>query len=401
MPTKLERPLVLLAALVLLTSAGANFPVRALTNETPDVTERNVDLGIGDETRGRPQIRADLDQNNYNRPAILIAWRNTAQILEVEVLITNKGKDQGQGRVHVDVLDEYGKTLARMPAGDGVLATVPGRDEGGKEGLLVQIGGSKALNRLIDRLDRDHQKYYIRATVDTIGKDLNPLDNIKVKSYGQNYRAKPGAVHFFDYYFTNTTDQPQSLRWYLDMSPLPKGWEMEARPEPGHTMTLAPGQSIQGNILVRAPREILEGDRLEIRMSGLNANNEVVAQTEWHLVNDNDPPEIISPSITVANENKVDIEVTAHDILSGIYEASGMRAEYSTDGGATYSTRVISYVYGSFVNPTLFKTQLGPFADNTDVQVTLSAMDTAGNIERTQPVTLHIPEKGKKEVQAR
>lgn len=401
MPAKLERPLVLLAALALLTTAAANFPVRALTNESSNVTERSVDLGIGDESRGRPQIRADLDQNNYNRPAILIAWRNTAQILEVEVLVTNKGKDQGQGRVHVDVLDEYGKPLARMPAGDGVLATVPGRDEGGKEGLLVQIGGSKALNRLIDRLDRDHQKYYIRATVDTIGKDLNPLDNIKVKSYGQNYRAKPGAVHFFDYYFTNTTDQPQNLRWYLDMSPLPKGWEMEARPAPGQAMTLAPGQSIQGNILVRAPREILEGDRLEIRMSGLNANNEVVAQTEWHLVNDNDPPEIISPSITVANENKVDIEVTAHDILSGIYEASGMRAEYSTDGGATYSTRVISYVYGSFVNPTLFKTQLGPFADNTDVQITLSAMDTAGNIERTQPVILHIPEKGKKEVQAR
>lgn len=61
---------------------------------------------------------------------------------------------------------------------------------------------------------------------------------------------------------------------------------MEARPEPGRTMTLAPGQSIQGNFLVRAPREIIEGDRLEIRMSGLNEKNEIVTQTEWHLVND-------------------------------------------------------------------------------------------------------------------
>jgi hypothetical protein len=262
---------------------------------------------------------------------------------------------------------------------------------------LVQIGGSKVLNRLIDRLDRDHAKYYIKAVVDTIGKDENSLDNVKVKSYGQSYRARPGAVHFFDYFFTNTTDRPQQLRWYLDMSPLPKGWEMEARPAPGYTMTLAPGQSIQGNILVRAPREMIEGDRLEIRMSGLNAKNEVITQTEWHLVNDTDPPEIVSPSITVANENKVDIEVTAHDILSGIYEASGMKSEYSTDGGATYSTRIMSYVYGSFVNPTLFKTQLGPFADNTEVLVTLSAMVTAGNIERTEPVMVRIPEKGKRE----
>jgi hypothetical protein len=360
-----------------------------------------VDLGIGDESRGRPNIRADADQVNYNRPAILIAWRNTAQILEVEVLVTNKGLDQGQGKVHVEVLDEYGRMLARMPtAGQDVLVTVPARDEGGKQGILAQIGGSKVLNKLIDRLDRDHSKYYIKAVVETIGKDQNPLDNAKVKSYNRDFRARPGSVHFFDYFFTNTTDRPLALRWYLDMSPLPKGWEMEARPAPGNAMTLAPNQSIQGNIIVRTPREIIEGDRVEIRMSGINVDNEIITQTEWHLVNDNDPPEIISPSIVATQDGSIELELTAHDILSGIYEASGVKGEYSTDGGATYSTRVISYVYGSFVNPTLFKTKLGPFAENAEVQVTLSVMDTAGNVERTPSTIVRIPEKIKKQAQA-
>lgn len=184
MANKFGFPFTLGVGLGLFALSGSVPHTPAVANEAA-VAEQNVDLGIGDESRGRPNIRAELDQNNYNRPAILIAWRNTAQILEVEVLITNKGKDQGRGKVHVEVLDEYGKILARMPSSDeGVVATVPGRDEGGKEGRLIQIGGSKALNRLIDRLDRDHQKYYIKAVVDTIGKDQNPLDNVKVKSYG-------------------------------------------------------------------------------------------------------------------------------------------------------------------------------------------------------------------------
>jgi hypothetical protein len=371
------------------------------TATSTTTVSQDVDLGIGDESRGRPNIRADAEQFNYNRPAILIAWRNTAQVLEVEVLVTNLGVDQGKGQVHVEVVDEYGKTLARMPPNGAVVpVTVPARDDGGKEGSLVQIGGSKALNALIDRLDRDREKYYIKAVVTTVGEDKNPYDNYKVKSYNRDFRARPGSVHFFDYFFTNLSDQPQKIRWYLDMSPLPKGWEMEARPAPGYVLTLAPNQSIQGNVLVRTPREIIEGDRIEMRMSGIDENNQIVTQTEWHLVHDNDPPEIISPSITATDDGGIDVEVTVNDILSGIYEASGVKSEYSTDKGATYSTRVISYVYGSFVNPTLFKTTLGPFAPDAVVQVTLSAMDIAGNIERTEPVMIKIPGKIDKQAMA-
>lgn len=349
--------------------------------------ELDVDLGIGDENSGRPNLRAD--ERSYNRPAILIAWRNTAQILEVEVLVRNLGSDQGQGKVHIEILDEYGRSMVQMPSrGEEVLITIPGRTEGGEEGKIVQLTGTKSLNALIDRLDRDKAKYYIKAAVETIEKDKNLLDNVKVKSYNRDFRAKPGAVHFFDYYFTNTTDHPQTLRWYLEMSPLPKGWELELKPAPGATMTMAPNQAIQGIIIARAPREIIEGDRLEIRVSGLSPENEVVAQTEWHLVNDNTPPEIISPSITLNKDNEIDVALTASDGLSGIYEASGVKAEYSTDGGTTYSTRVISYLTGNFVGPTTFKTALGPFAPNSNVLVSLSAMDLAGNINRTKPISI-------------
>lgn len=349
--------------------------------------ELDVDLGIGDENSGRPNLRAD--ERLYNRPAILIAWRNTAQILEVEVLVRNLGSDQGQGKVHIEILDEYGRSMVQMPSrGEEALITVPGRTEGGEEGKIVQLTGTKSLNALIDRLDRDKAKYYIKAAVETIEKDKNLLDNVKVKSYNRDFRAKPGAVHFFDYYFTNTTDHPQTLRWYLEMSPLPKGWELELKPAPGETMTIAPNQAIQGIIIARAPREIIEGDRLEIRVSGLSPENEVIAQTEWHLVNDNTPPEIISPSITLNKDNEIDVALTASDRLSGIYEASGVKAEYSTDGGTTYSTRVISYLTGNFVGPTTFKTALGPFAPNSKVLVSLSAMDLAGNINRTEPVSI-------------
>jgi hypothetical protein len=288
----------------------------------------------------------------------------------------------------MEILDEYGRSLARMPApGKEILTNVPARGDGGEHGTIVQLAGTKDLNALIDRLDRDRAKYYIKAVVETIGSDRNPLDNVKVKSYNRDFRARPGSVHYFDYFFTNTTSQPETLRWFLDVGALPKGWELETKPAPGATMTLAPDQAVQGIIIVRTPRELIEGDRLEIRMSGVNPKKEVVTQTEWHLVNDPQPPDIISPTITLnPTDNRIEVGLTGHDELSGIYEASGVKAEYSTDGGTTYSTRVISYLQGNFVGPTTFKTALGPFAPDTVVSVTLSVTDLAGNIRRTQPV---------------
>jgi len=362
-------------------------------------TELDVDLGIADESSGRPNLRAD--EGVYDRPAILIAWRNTARILEVEILVRNLGNDQGQGKVHIEILDEYGKSMVRMPApGEETIVTVPKRTEGGEHGKIVQLAGTKSLNALIDRLDRDRAKYYIKAEVEAIGRDKNPLDNVKVKSYNRDFRAKPGAVHFFDYYFTNTTDQPETLRWYLDIGPLPKGWQVEAKPAPGDIIQIAPNQAVQGVIIVRTPREIIEGDRVELRMSGVNQANEVMAQTEWHLVNDNSPPDIISPTITLNKDNEIDIWLTVDDKLSGIYEASGVKAEYSTDKGATYSTRVISYLQGHFAGPTTFKTALGPFAPNAEVLVSLSAQDLAGNISRTEPVIIKIgPVEGEKKAE--
>lgn len=388
--------LLSLAGLIALATDGGAL---AATDQAT-VTTPYVDLGIGDESTGRPNLRAD--NALYNRPAILIAWRNTAQVLEVEVLVRNLGNDQGQGKVHMEILDEYGTSLVRMPEpGKEPIVNVPARTEGGREGKIVQLAGTRSLNALIDRLDRDRVKYYIKAAVETIGEDRNLLDNVKVKSYNRDFKARPGALHTFDYYFTNPSDEPQQLQWHLDVSPLPKGWQLQARPAPGQKILLGPNQTIQGVVLIRAPREIIEGDRMEVRFSAVDEGGNVAAQTEWHLVNDNKSPDIISPSISLNDDNGIDIELTADDPMSGIYEASGVKAEYSTDGGSTYSTRVISYLFGNFVGPTLFQTTLGPFAANTQVLVTLSAMDIAGNIARTEPVTVQTNSEARMKAAAR
>src|SRR5215471_9137141 len=60
--------------------------------------KHGVDLGIG---RGK----------DSHRPNILVAWRNTERILEVEVLVRNLGDRAGRGNVRLEICDDEGKTL--------------------------------------------------------------------------------------------------------------------------------------------------------------------------------------------------------------------------------------------------------------------------------------------------
>src|SRR5438309_2239566 len=63
-----------------------------------------VDLGIGEAPGlGQPGIQSMM--RPVARPGILVAWRNTRQVLEVEVLVTNHGSEAGKGRIEVEVLD--------------------------------------------------------------------------------------------------------------------------------------------------------------------------------------------------------------------------------------------------------------------------------------------------------
>src|SRR5882762_8701406 len=121
-----------------------------------------VDLGIG---RG-------LDSH---RPNILVAWRNTERILEVEVQVRNLGDRPGRGNVRIEICDDEGHVLlATKP----FPVAVPARQEGGEEGVVVQTKGFRMMNIMFDQLDRLNQRYKLRAVVETEGNDLNQIDNV-------------------------------------------------------------------------------------------------------------------------------------------------------------------------------------------------------------------------------
>ncbi len=75
-----------------------------------------VDLGIG---RGA----------DSHRPNILVAWRNTERILEVEVLVRNLGDRPGKGQVWLELADDEGKKLLST---DPVPISVPAKADGGE-----------------------------------------------------------------------------------------------------------------------------------------------------------------------------------------------------------------------------------------------------------------------------
>src|ERR1700728_100135 len=81
-----------------------------------------VDLGIG---RGP----------DSHRPNILVAWRNTERVLEVEVLVRNLGDQPGHGNVKLEICDDEGRQLLTTKP---FPVTVPARDAGGEQGTVVQ-----------------------------------------------------------------------------------------------------------------------------------------------------------------------------------------------------------------------------------------------------------------------
>src|SRR6267154_1385500 len=89
-----------------------------------------VDLGIG---RGA----------DSHRPNILVAWRNTERILEVEVLVRNRGSEPGRGSLVLDLCDNEGKSLYSTKP---VAVSVPAQQNGGEDGTIVQSKGFRMMN---------------------------------------------------------------------------------------------------------------------------------------------------------------------------------------------------------------------------------------------------------------
>lgn len=326
------------------------------------------------------------------RPNILIAWRNTERILETEVELKNFTGEQVTGSISIAIVDGEGAVLLKSPgAGDRPqTVTLPPRAQGGEEGKIVQLKGTLAMNQLFDSLDRNHLPYSIAVEVVPVNGDFP--GTYAVKSFGANSRVVAGSPVFREYSFRNITSQPLSVEWQLSTTALPAGWAIDANPKPGQHMTVPPNGVVHGYLSVTASSHPAEGEHVDLVMRAVNTRSNLPAfTTEWFAVQDTTPPTVTGLGYTVNEETgTVQVSVTANDVTSGLKEASGIRVEYSTDGGLTYSTKVMAYDAGNFVGPTSFQTLLGPFPVGTQITANLIAEDIAGNIaqRRLEPITI-------------
>ena len=337
------------SVLFVITVAVFSFYSSGLLAQSAANEKHGVDLGIG---RG----------NDSHRPNILVAWRNTERVLEVEVLVRNLGDRPGRGNVRLEICDDEGKTLlATKP----FPVTVPARKDGGEEGTVVQTKGFRMMNIMFDQLDRLNQRYKLRATVETEGEDLNPLDNVATKS-------------------SNAGDAPMHASVYINNTSIPSGWVMTADPPAGTDVTLAPHEVFIGYVTVKTPKQITDGQYIDLQagLASSDGKKYTIDQDEWYLVATTKPPQVDQPTVVVRPDGAVAVNVAAFDPICGIKEASGVQVAYSLDHGTTFSTRVMAYSRGNFYDKTWFEGLLGPFAPGVEVNTVVTVSNNAGIVKR-------------------
>lgn len=353
----------------------------------------DVDLGIGDAPGlGQPGIMSMEDPSV--RPGILVAWRNTRKVLEVEVLVTNRGSDPGKGRIEVEVLDGEHNVLAKQPPkSQPFVINVPPATGGGLPGLTVQVPGTYDLNKILDQLDRAQDVYCLRVRIETLETtDNNLTDNTGIKCYNTSAKLLSGDSAHHRYYLRNSGTETVEGTLLIQRPELPAGWTLQAEPAPGTKIKLKPGQFTIGMLLVRSKAKVADGDYLDIRPLLVDRFNNVVDGSEFYVAADPIPPKITRAFIAPGNSpNTVYLVARAVDSISGIAEASGASVEWSTDAGFTQNRRTLTYQDGNFLAPTGFDTDLGPFALGTQVRLTFVVRDVVGNSIRTKEVRFEIP----------
>ncbi|ASQ02365.1 hypothetical protein GOC87_03800 [Sinorhizobium meliloti] len=334
----------------------------------------DIDLAIG-------------GSSSWGRPAILIAWRNTNKVFEAEVLVQNLGRDPGKGRVFIEIVDPDGQVLMRRPeAGQEVEVSVNGKDSGGLEGELVQVMGSPQANQLIDRMDRDHIPYTIRAVIETAEGDIDRSNNVSGKTYNNEARVDKGSREQFSYRLSNSSEKPLSLLIEIDSAGFPEDWALETNPKTGEFINLAAGETVHGQLAISQAGSEFRQQRGTLVLRAIDVSTDRVFDVrEWYVAADAIQPSLDDREQVIEVLNgSIHVEVVAHDPQSGIKEASGVRLEYSTDEGVTYSNKVMAYADGNFMDPTRFSTEIGPFVPGTKVQLSLSVSDSVGNILRRE-----------------
>lgn len=373
-----RKALLVLIVLGTVTTLG---PGRMLA-QTPQEVRHGVDLGVG---RGA----------DSHRPNILVAWRNTERILEVEILVRNLGDRAGRGKVRLEICDDEGKQLLATKPFD---VAVPARAEGGEEGTVVQTKGFRMMNIMFDQLDRLNQRYKLRATVETEGDDLNPIDNVATKAFNVDGRALPSSTTTYRYRLANPTESAIAGTVYVDHTPIPSGWVMTANPPVGAKVTLAPHEVFIGYVTVKTPKQISDGQYIDLQ-AGLSevveGKKRVVDVDEWYFVATSKPPQVDNPTLTERSDGGVTVNVAAFDPICGIKEASGVQVAYSLDQGTTFSTRVMAYVRGNFYDKTWFEALLGPFANGVELSAVVTVSNNAGIVRRFDLPALKIGQTGK------
>jgi len=355
--------------LLALAAAGLSLHPVAIPAQSPVSDKHGPDLGIG---RG-------LDSH---RPNILVAWRNTERILEVEILVRNLGDRPGRGIVRLEICDEEGKQLLATKDFD---VTVPARDAGGQQGTVVQTKGFRMMNIMFDQLDRLNQRYKLRATVRTEGGDLNPLDNVATKSFNVDSRALPSSINTYRYRIANSSNSVVKGTVFIDHTAIPSDWVMTLDPELGAEVVLQPDEVFMGYVTVKVPKHLTDGQFIDLQ-AGLatteNGQQHIIDQDEWFLVATTKPPQVDKPVATVRPDGSVAVNVAAFDPICGIKEASGVQVAYSLDHGTTFSTRVLAYSRGTFYDKTWFEGTLGPFAPGVEVNAIVTVSNNAGIVRR-------------------
>jgi len=349
----------------------------AAESSTP--TKHGVDLGVG---RGA----------DSHRPNILVAWRNTERVLEVEVLVRNLGDKPGHGNVRLEICDDEGRQLLTTKP---FPVTVPARADGGEAGTVVQTKGFRMMNIMFDQLDRLNQRYKLRATVETDGEDLNPLDNVATKSFNVDGRALPSTTTTYRYRLANPTDAAVSGVVYMDHTAVPSGWAMSAEPQVGTKVTLAPHEVFTGYVTIKTPKQVSDGQYVDLQAGLAKTGGPATAtidQDEWYLVATSQPPQVDQPQVTIRPDGAIAVNVAAFDPICGIKEASGVQVAYSLDHGTTFSSRVMAYTRGNFYDKTWFEGQLGPFAPGVEVNSVLTVANNAGIVRRFDLPASRIPD---------
>lgn len=357
------------------------------------------DLAIGDdEVYQRPNSWSDAADalKRYAFPAsragVSIAWRNADQVEEVEVRVVNLGDQVGSGRISVDVVDADGQVLLRLspPQGEEVVQ-VPAANMGGAQGKIIRMKASWELNGLIDRFDLSHTQYGVMATVEPQQPDSNSANNSKTKTWNNMSRVVPGGTTSFNYSFVNSATAPTTYTLNLERNRLPIGWILTDSNTNRSDVTLRPGERIRGTLTLRVPDTPQQnGAFSEARIALLDKNSgKVFRQHEWFEIYDTTPPTVSNYRAVILPDHTLAIQALVSDEQSGVLEATGVRTEFSVDGGKTWAVKSHNYKTGNFIRPTLFETVIGPFAPSTKLMLRFAALDTAGNVTAVIPSDAH------------